>query len=149
MTRFNSKTLSTSQHSLARSFEKYALCTYSQAVKAFNRDDSAQIAVWTTQLDEKTTQQRMAEDFEKIKADYYAGRYGDMSLAEYAYADATFAADKIIPGSRDVEETTWTSYCLAMHTNDFSFTSENQEEYRRLFKQEYARRYEVYFEDAD
>lgn len=53
MPRFDSKALSNRQYELARAFERAGITTYSQAVKAFNRQDDAQIAEWKKQLEAK------------------------------------------------------------------------------------------------
>jgi len=50
MSRFGSK-LSDAQFSLARKFERAGLTSISQAVKAFERHDNAQIEAWKKQLE--------------------------------------------------------------------------------------------------
>lgn len=50
--RFGS-TLSNAQMELARRFEKAGLTTYSQAVKAFERNEMGRIDEWKRQLAEK------------------------------------------------------------------------------------------------
>jgi hypothetical protein len=46
--------LTDAQMKLARAFEKAGLCSISQAVKAFERGNDAQIAAWKKQLAEKS-----------------------------------------------------------------------------------------------
>lgn len=50
MTRKFGAELSASQHRLARRFEEAGLATLSQAVKAFERHNDAQIEAWVEQL---------------------------------------------------------------------------------------------------
>ncbi len=49
-------TLSNSQIKLARKFEAAGLTTYSQAVKAFERNETSRINEWKRQLAEKEAQ---------------------------------------------------------------------------------------------
>ena len=50
MSKFGSK-LSDAQFNLARKFERAGLTSISQAVKAFERHDNAQIEAWKKQLE--------------------------------------------------------------------------------------------------
>lgn len=45
--------LSNSQYKLAKAFENAGLCSLSQAVKAFERNETAKIEAWKKQLSEK------------------------------------------------------------------------------------------------
>lgn len=47
------KNVSPAQAALARRFEQAGLCSYSQALKAFERREEARIAEWKRQLAEK------------------------------------------------------------------------------------------------
>lgn len=45
--------VSNAQVALARKFEQAGLCSYSQAIKAFQRDENDKIEAWKKQLSEK------------------------------------------------------------------------------------------------
>jgi len=59
--------LTDKQFKLARAFERAGLCTISQAVKAFERQDDVQIELWKKQL-AKWQKKRDAEIAEAMRA---------------------------------------------------------------------------------